>query len=336
MATKGRLRVPWGFVGFFYLSYLLKLQSRGLAFSREPGEQLFDYDEDLAKLTVVYSSASYSENPFVANWTFTNQECNYLTEGFVVNETYLADGTEAFGFIGVDTSAGWIVGSFKGTSTFHDWITDLRTWLHYNDACAPAEGGEELTGRVHFGFCNYYSSLVALGMADRLALLARENPTYSVLLTGHSLGGASAAICAADLTQRLGLPGDRVVLYTIGEPRVGDGVFAEGLNAAVGTVYRLVHNRDVVPHLPPCCHTWRGRCKSEEVCPYHHADEVVYANDMGEGADFVVCNGTDGENYDCDPPSIDLSISDHQFYFELQVSVYCAEDNEAAAVPYQV
>lgn len=95
------------------------------------------------------------------------------------------------------------------------------------------EAQDELIGNVHFGFCEYYQSVVREGLADRTALLARENPDYTVLVTGHSLGAAAAAVCAADLAQRMLVESERVVLYTMGEPRTGDGIFAEGLNDRV-------------------------------------------------------------------------------------------------------
>lgn len=42
-----------------------------------------------------------------------------------------------------------------------------------------------------------------------------------------------------------------------------------------GTAYRVVHNRDVVPHLALCCHGWFGKCKEgESSCPYQHSTEV--------------------------------------------------------------
>lgn len=95
------------------------------------------------------------------------------------------------------------------------------------------ENGEELIGNVHFGFCEYYQTLVAEGLADNILRLAKDHPTYNILLTGHSLGAAAAAVCAADLVQRLGIERDRVLLYTLGEPRTGDGIFAEGVNDRV-------------------------------------------------------------------------------------------------------
>ncbi|KAG5192224.1 hypothetical protein JKP88DRAFT_173803, partial [Tribonema minus] len=51
-------------------------------------------------------------------------------------------------------------------------------------------------------------------------------------------------------------------LYTFGTPRPGDAAFGELFNQSVGTAYRVVHNRDIVPHLAPCCHEaiWGGGC----------------------------------------------------------------------------
>lgn len=96
-----------------------------------------------------------------------------------------------------------------------------------------------LIGNVHFGFCEYYQSVVAEGIADRMVGLAEVYPDYSFFVTGHSLGAAAAAVCAADLTQRLGIAGERVLLYTLGEPRAGDGVFADGLSDHVVSVVCL-------------------------------------------------------------------------------------------------
>ncbi|CAM9873428.1 unnamed protein product [Pylaiella littoralis] len=183
----------------------------------------------------------------------------------------------------------------------------------------------ELLGNVHFGFCDYYQTLVAEGVADSIACLAREHPTYTVLVTGHSLGAAAATVCAADLVQRLGVKRERVVLYTFGEPRTGDGIFADAVNDGVGTAYRLVHNHDIVPHLALCCHGWTGKCKPAEVaCPYQHSTEIVYANDMDEDSSWVVCNDEVGEDYACDPQAWDLSVADHTHYFQENVGEFCA------------
>ncbi|CAM9453025.1 unnamed protein product, partial [Ectocarpus sp. 12 AP-2014] len=403
------------------------------------GGQHFEYDEDLGKLAVIYSSAAYDR---VEEWVFANPACNEQTKGFVFVESFVGEHTDAFGFVGVDAVGERIVVAFKGTTDLQDWVTNLRTWIHYNHRCAPAGGadtvaatttylggeavapglqtaaevsqsrsrqqhrrrpggqqadlrgqeakasgggegwvdggpaesgvvprfwgrepfsgagivdnnsnnpgtssgvggrdpaaaaghgsslneevaprehgdapagegsgagddGEDdqlLIGNVHFGFCEFYQTLVAKGLAAKVLHLARKHPTYTIFVTGHSLGGAAAAVCAADLVERLGVASERVVLYTLGEPRAGDGIFAEGINEHVGTAYRIVHDKDLVPHLSLCCHGWLGKCISgEEACPYQHSTEIVYANDMSDGSPWIQCDDMVGEDYACDP-----------------------------------
>ena len=57
-------------------------------------------------------------------------------------------------------------------------------------------------GLVHHGFCDYYRSLADLGLPQHIVNLMAQHPGYSVLATGHSLGGAAATIAAADLSIR--------------------------------------------------------------------------------------------------------------------------------------
>lgn len=119
-----------------------------------------------------------------------------------------------------------------------------QAWWEEEDEEVEGDGDDdaqedELIGNVHFGFCEYYQTLVAEGLADTISRLARKHPSYGILVTGHSLGAAAAAVCAADLVQRLGIERDRVVLYTLGEPRTGDGIFAEGVNDRVVRVIRV-------------------------------------------------------------------------------------------------
>ncbi|CAN0100888.1 unnamed protein product [Ectocarpus sp. 6 AP-2014] len=438
------------------------------------GGQHFEYDEDLGKLAVIYSSAAYDR---VEEWVFANPACNEQTKGFVFVESFVGEHTDAFGFVGVDTVGERIVVAFKGTTDVQDWVTNLRTWIHYTHRCAPAGGpdtvaattphpggeavapgqqagaeisqsrshqqhrrrpggqpadlrgqeeakasgggegwvdgrqagsgagqgrlwghepfhgagivggegdnnnnnnnnpgsssgvggrdpaaaaaaagyasssakeaaprergdapggegpgagddGEDdrlLIGNVHFGFCEFYQTLVAEGLAAKVLHLARKHPTYTIFVTGHSLGGAAAAVCAADLVERLGVASERVVLYTLGEPRAGDGIFADGINEQVGTAYRIVHDKDLVPHLSLCCHGWLGKCiGGEEACPYQHSTEIVYANDMSDGSPWIECDDTVGEDYACDPQQgWDLSIADHVSYFARTVGQYC-------------
>lgn len=54
-------------------------------------------------------------------------------------------------------------------------------------------------------------------------LIPGDGKGYTVFLTGHSLGGALATLCAVDV--RVRMRGAKVVMYNFGSPKVGS-VFA--------------------------------------------------------------------------------------------------------------
>lgn len=113
---------------------------------------------------------------------------------------------------------------FRGTADLRDWLTNLRV--------APGEwpGG----GRVHQGFAR---ASAKVWQAICSALHEVSLPTFA---TGHSLGGALATLAASQHRFQ--------ATYTFGAPRVGDDRFWQTLQ---GPLHRVVHDKDVVPTLPP-------------------------------------------------------------------------------------
>lgn len=135
---------------------------------------------------------------------------------------------------------------------------------------------------------------------------------YHVAFTGHSLGGAMAALAAFRTILDSLRSGDNVILYTFGEPRVGNAEFAMNFNRLVPTrfaklqifkrfwfdkdllpsldllifneyltteclSFRIVHGQDIVPHLPPCLSgfmTNRPCGPGDKEKPFHHGVEV--------------------------------------------------------------
>jgi triacylglycerol lipase len=138
-----------------------------------------------------------------------------------------------------------IIVAFRGTQPNRpmDWFADFRAtcdpWDHRN------------AGRVHSGF---YSALrkvwgVTLANGEILPrrLVNRGNKT--IWITGHSLGGALAVLCAAQalFVSRVPVQG----VYTFGQPRVGTKDFADAVNAMLGSgIVRFVNDRDIVPRVP--------------------------------------------------------------------------------------
>lgn len=70
-----------------------------------------------------------------------------------------------------------------------------------------------------------------------------------MLTTGHSLGGAMSVLCA--LSVKLHLPHLKIQIHNFGQPRVGDPNLSKFITNKVDQIFRVVHNKDIVPHLPP-------------------------------------------------------------------------------------
>ena len=68
-----------------------------------------------------------------------------------------------------------------------------------------------------------------------------------VMISGHSLGAATATLACLDLTKF----GYDCVAYTFASPRVGDMDFCRIAKKLNTNLYRIVNIADAVPTLPP-------------------------------------------------------------------------------------
>jgi triacylglycerol lipase len=127
-----------------------------------------------------------------------------------------------------------IVITFAGTDplVIADWASDFDIGL-------------TATG-VANGF-----AVAAAAVSDQIAeILSTSQANKPVFITGHSLGGALAVLCAqkVNVTHLERVRG----IYTFGMPRPGDAEFATAYDQLLGMrTYRLVHGNDVVPSLAP-------------------------------------------------------------------------------------
>ncbi|HET9765615.1 MAG TPA: lipase family protein, partial [Thermoanaerobaculia bacterium] len=141
------------------------------------------------------------------------------------------------GFVATNPASGLTVVAFRGTESGK--IDDLVT-----DARASQRPWPESTARVHAGFLDCYLR-VRLRVADLVAAqtggAAPAQRRGTLLLTGHSLGGALATLAAIDLQP--------TAVVTFGSPLVGDAA----LGALLGDVpvRRYVDCCDLVARLPP-------------------------------------------------------------------------------------
>jgi len=243
----------------------------------EPAVQLgLPYDVDLAQTGVLYASAAYCPPANVEAWSFKSSKCNALPA--TLYASHVAPKTGAFALVAIDSGLSAVVVAFKGTNgTAQDFEHDLAGGEFSFSPCTVA--GTDLPGNAHSGFCSYYNSLVDDGLGDSIAAAVAAHPSHDLVFTGHSLGGAAAALAASDAHYRLKVSPARTLLYTFGEPRTGTKGFAQGVEAAVDGAYRVVHSADWIAHMPPCCSLMIGglsTCQDWSDCPYHHANEGAF------------------------------------------------------------
>ncbi|QOY90899.1 lipase family protein [Paludibaculum fermentans] len=167
---------------------------------------------------------------------------NGFAEGFHFIDTSKLDpqsGTQGY----VAESEAAILVAFRGTepAQLPDVGSDLKT------IPIPWEG----LARVHGGFFRAFFAAwnKDFGGGRIFPDLLRNSGGRKIWITGHSLGGALAQICATQTELRDAIPVHAV--YTYGQPRVGDEQFARIMNEKLGhKIFRLVNDRDIVPRVP--------------------------------------------------------------------------------------
>ena len=115
-------------------------------------------------------------------------------------------------------------------------------------------------GRVHSGFHTEVNQLWPLLEQQ---ILANKRPLW---FSGHSMGGAMAAVCAVRCKQSPILS-DPYAIFSYGAPRVGNRPYTAVLKVKH---YRWVNNNDIVPRIPP---RWLG---------YRHMGHEIYINRLGK------------------------------------------------------
>ncbi|KAK2599153.1 hypothetical protein QQS21_005415 [Conoideocrella luteorostrata] len=174
------------------------------------------------------------------------------------------------GNVAVNPSQRLIVVSFRGTamSSFRDIMSDLKIcpreprlfgdvlrWV-IEALCGmlpqtPDDASDPVLPlcpncRVHTGFWTAFRGV----KADMLAAVKEQqakNPGFSVVTTGHSLGGAVATIAGAYL-RKSGISTD---IYTFGSPRVGDEAFAAFVSGqSEGKTFRITNAADPITVSP--------------------------------------------------------------------------------------
>ena len=149
-----------------------------------------------------------------------------------------------------------IVIIFRGTEP-KQW-SDIKA-----DLDARQRTGLHNHGKVHKGFQGELEK-VWNDLKRQINYILEGSYDIDIHITGHSLGGAMATICAKRLDEEL----DAVCcLYTFGSPRVGNKKWCKSLQVPH---YRFQNNNDIVCRMP----LW--------IMGYRHHGKNMYINYKGK------------------------------------------------------
>ena len=160
--------------------------------------------------------------------------------------------------------------AIRGTAELYDWLINLNV----RKIDLALNGG----GRFHEGF---YRAIEEC-FDPLLDELRRDDPQVPVYVTGHSLGGAMAALlhatwiaCRKCGTHSHGSPTHSA--YTYGMPRYADD---EGVHHC-RCPYHIIKSKDIVPRVPPM---WLGYANS--LLEYDVSGTRIQRATKGEAAPF--------------------------------------------------
>ena len=155
------------------------------------------------------------------------------------------------GFIAID-SGDVVYLVWRGSSSKKDF---------QNDASVQKFPFIEPGEKIHIGFKSSWEAVKDLVYKTLMGLDRIE----SIVICGHSLGGAVATLSAYAIHKELGI--DRIECCTIGSPRVGNKKFKENYNLTPIKTLRIVHHNDVVTRSPKF--------------GYHHVNNELRIDDDG-------------------------------------------------------
>jgi len=189
---------------------------------------------------------------------------------------------------------------FRGTKLPQDWMTDL--------ACTPVRfdwvfPSAPAIGEIHAGFGHCLSD----GLKDIISALSPRDPAKPLLITGHSLGGALAALSGAYFTV-LGASVPTVsAIYTFGQPRIGLHDFCNTYSRILGNkLIRFVNKKDLVPRVP-----FRNWDYSDEGTMIHFDSSGTPAIESTEWRNFLARSLQSFEDFVEILSHIQVDVGDH-------------------------
>ncbi|GIX66533.1 diacylglycerol lipase-beta [Caerostris extrusa] len=199
-------------------------------------------------LCILASQSGCCLNCFTQDNEIKNDNCCYLnltavqkisnfTESDIIYASFKNNIHEPAFYIAIDHAKKYVVIAIRGTRSFSDLITDINAETLY----FPSESKDKF--KCHRGALR--SALFVQNKIKDLNILERaftENPTYTLALTGHSLGGSIAVILALLLRSQY----PNLQCYAYGPLATLSGL---GLPETLKYVLSVVVGEDMAPRL---------------------------------------------------------------------------------------
>ncbi|KAJ9089631.1 hypothetical protein DSO57_1010791 [Entomophthora muscae] len=203
-----------------------------------------------------YAGAAYCGN--VSEWKCTH--CDKIGHHVQVLEKFTDESFQTVAVLTADDRRKELVLTFRGTSTFINWIQDLTFFMEDYEYAPEA--------RIHMGFSECTTSMLEQIIPKFKSILADARfSSYNIIAVGHSMGGTMAVLSTLALQREFKIKWKRLSVYTYGQPRVGNTAFANYINSLPLRITRTVNKNDVVPHTPPRSATYT-----------HHFAEIYLAD----------------------------------------------------------
>jgi len=238
------------------------------------------FDWTLGNITLYHSESSYCSPS-----SYLTRAYKGVLSGFVPTYHIYDEDHDTQGYIGYHTGQKNIYVAFRGSTSLQNWIDNINTILTTYPYCTGCE--------VHKGFYSAEQDVIDVVYKEVLRL-KKLYSTYTVVVTGHSLGGALATLTAADLYKKGIYP---IKMFSYGSPRVGNDEFSAYASKIWKDHARVTHHQDVVVHLP---HSVR----------FTHIDKEWFQ--PTDAMNLQSCTGYEDE--DCAYQYVGTSIKDHLYY----------------------
>lgn len=256
------------------------------------------YDPNQALEMVYLAGTAYCPAQSIQSWTCSY--CQKMPTPLTMVTVLENKTTQNQGYVGYYAPNATIIVSFRGSVNTRNWIDDfdfgwypIRNW---NQGCGS-------NCNISHGFYKCYVSLRAQMLAAITLITKQYGAQTKIAITGHSLGAALAELATWDLLAT----GYQVVSsITFGTPRVGNPTWASNFAShSPATIWRVIHHRDPVPHLPP------------QFLNYRHAPQEVWYYKGGNSLLYKQCSATDGEDPTCsDGQEVDSGFGEHSQYLD--------------------